>query len=248
MNVGPITRRILKWHDKATLEQLESGTGWYLEARYFAGDLAHSTPYSVEQVAALIAVLSPQVSWENNQQAAVKAVDLHLAGDWDGESLPGYSGYRINARKAKRILDGDIDALVGPKVTAFYNAIRGDLTDVVIDIWAIRAARPKDINVAKLFRDDEMPNMPERRAVVEAYKRAAALRGVAPSEMQAIVWTVIRDSGVFPKVQSMSEADSKKFYVRQTRMRQKLDMTIYTYDSYWQGTPRGREVAMAATA
>lgn len=248
MNIGPITRRILKWHDKATLEQLEAGTGWYLEARYFAGDLAHATPYTVDQIAALIAVLSPQVTWDNNKLAAIKAVDMHLAGEWHGEELPGYSGYRFNVGKAKRVLDGDMDAVAGPKVTAFYNAIRGDLSDVVVDIWAIRAARPKDINVAKLFRDDEMPTGVERKAVCEAYKRAAALRGIAPSEMQAIVWTVIRDSGTFPKVQSMSEADSKKFYVRQTRMRQKLGMTIYTYDSYWQGTPRGREVALAATA
>jgi hypothetical protein len=246
-NIGPITRRLLKWHDKASVDQLEDGQGWYLRARYFASELAERTGHTFDQVAALIAVLSPQVTWEKNMESAEMALQLWHDG-WDGESIPGYTGYSNNVRKAKRILDGDMSALKGPKVTAFFNAIRGDLTDVVVDVWATRAARPHDHNMARLFRDDEMPGAREREQIAEAYRRAAALRGVAPSEMQAIVWVVVRDSGTFQKPQHYSDAEATRFYEKQIRARQKLGLTLYSYDSYFHNAPRARAATEAVLA
>jgi len=246
-NIGAMTRRILAWHDRATLEQIEDGTTWYCSARYFAGELAERTPYTLEQVAGVIAVLSPQVNWGQNQKATIAAVEQHLRGE-TGDELVGYPGYKANVRKAWRVLDGDVGAVAGPKVTAFFAAIVGDLSHVVVDVWATRVARAERDNLARVFRDDEMPSVTERRAMTEAYKRAAALRGVSPAEMQAITWVTCRASGKWAKPQTQSTEVTRRFYRRQIRARLALGLTILTSDNYWRNAPAGRQEAERALA
>lgn len=236
---GPYTRRILRWLDRATPEQIDEGRAWYLTARTFAAELAHDTPYSLEQIAGVIAVLSPQVNWEHNKAAARDAVRAHSIGR---RTLPSYSGYTANRVKAFRVLDGDIDAVRGPKVTAFRDAIIGDLSNVVLDIWAMRAARSERETMARLFRPDEMPGARERRAVEEAYRRAAAARGYAPAEAQAIAWVTVKGSGEYDP----PRAGDRAWYRRQYRERLSLGLSIITGDYAYRTSPVAQQEAVRA--
>ena len=193
MKTGWMTRRIMRWYDQATPEEIEEGISWYAMARREAIVIAARYGITYEQAAAVIAVLSPNVKWENNVQSA------HRACEWYARfgalaRIPGYCGYGANVVKADRVLSGDIDAVSGPKVVAFFNAIMGDMSTVVVDIWAARAARSKDRLKATMYTGSgEMPGAIERRAMQKAYKNAAAKINVEPAHMQAIVWVVIRN-------------------------------------------------------
>jgi hypothetical protein len=86
-----------------------------------------------------------------------------------------------NVRKAYRILEGDIHAVKGPKVIAFFLNIIGDENHVTVDIWATRAAVGRSI-----------PGK-DRALIAEAYRRAAKKRNVSPRDFQATVWVTVRD-------------------------------------------------------
>ena len=224
-NIGAMTRRILRHFDAATDEQREQGTSWYRDARTFVARLAVTSPYSFRQVADVTAALSPQVNWEKNMEGTILALDRHASGDWKGEQLEGYGGYSANAQKAYRILEGE-DALRGPKVEAFGAAIRGDLSHVTVDIWATRAARAERDNIARVFADDEQPSVTEHRAIAEAYRRAAGLRGTEPAVVQATVWVVIRESGRWQRPQHFTAQERARFWKRQMRARAALGLGI----------------------
>lgn len=243
--VGPYTRRILRWYDAATPEQAAHGLAWYAEARTFAADLAATYGHSVETVAAVIAALSPQCTWDANMSATRNLLARYADGH--RSDLPGYAGYTANVSKGYAILAGDLAALKGPKVEAFAAAIRGDLSHVVVDSWAARAARPDGENIAKLFRGDEMPGARERRAMAEGYRRAAAARGIEPAAMQAAVWVTVRESGRYAKPPKDARA-AARWYDRQNRARKRLGLSILTGDYAWQNAPRGRAAALAAVA
>lgn len=240
-NVSAMTRRILKLHDAATPEQRLAGTAWYTEARVFCSKLASETGYSLDQVARVTAALSPQVSWEGNKRAVIDALSSHAHGT---EFV--YTGYRANADKAERILAGDIDALKGPKVTAFYQAIVGDLSACVVDIWICRAARSKQETTARVFADDEMPGTREHRAIAEAVRRAAVRRDIEPAVMQATAWVACRSSGVWVKPQTMPAPDRHRFWQRQARARKVLGIRPVPYS--YTGHSAGKVAALTGAA
>jgi hypothetical protein len=165
----------------------------------------------------------------------LKAIDAH-ASDRTGliaGILDGYAGYSENVRKACRILDGDVSALKGPKVTAFANAILGDMSSVTVDVWATRAARSNLDNLLHLYTDREVPGARERRAIAAAYENAAAARGVEPAAMQAAVWVQVRESDRFVRPQLMSAAERLAFWKKQARARAASGLGV-PYD--WNGT------------
>lgn len=244
-SVGAMANRIGRWLDRATPEQVESGKAWYCTARTFASELAETSPYTLEQVAGVIAVLSPQCNWEQNKIGAWKVVALHENGS-SPDLLLDYTGYRANILKAWRVLDGDDTAVRGPKVTAFRDAILGDLSTPVIDVWASRTARSKERNLAFAFRDDESPGRVEMRAMQEAYRRAAAARGLAPGEAQAIAWQSIRESGEWVRPQHMPGNTAKGFYRRHIAARKRLGLTIHVRPGYWGAATNGLEAALSA--
>ena len=177
-NTAPITRRLLRIFDSATDVQRTSGIEWYREAHDISVELA-GDDFTVAQAAGVIAVLSPNTSWKGNITNARKAFACYRAGVPVNECRAGLGA---NVRKAYRILDGDMSAITGPKVTAFFQNIMGDPLSVTIDLWATRAAIGEDI--------------PGRlRATVErAYLNAAKKRNVSPRDFQAVVWVSVRES------------------------------------------------------
>lgn len=240
-HVPSMTRRVLRWYDRATDAQIEFGKTWYLDARDFSASLVQDR-YTVEQIAGVVAALSPQCTWEANQTAAVRVVEAHAAGL---DTIQGYPGYRANLAKAFRILDGDLEALRGPKVTNFRDAILGDLSTAVIDVWATRTARDKVTNLAYAFRDDETPGRVEMRAMQEAYRRAALRAGLAPGELQAACWLAVKESGDWVRPQHMTGNGARRFYRRHIAARRKLGLTIHTREGYWGLATNGLAAALA---
>lgn len=250
-NVGAMTRRILAWYDRADDAQRTEGTTWYGDARTFCAQLAAQSPYTFEQVAHVVAALSPQVKWGPNMAATIAAVDAHRTAPdtLAAGELDGYVGYRANVVKAGRILDGDLSALRGPKVEAFAAAIMGDLSHVVVDVWATRAARGQRDNDARAYADDEMPGAREHRAIAEAYRRAAKLRGVEPAVMQAVAWVTVRSSEAWQRPQAMTDAQARRRWQRQARARAALGLAMpYTWQPGMAKRKRSILQATLATA
>lgn len=225
-NIPAMVRRILTRHDAATPEQVAEGTVWYEQARVFSAELAERYPFTFEQVAHVIAALSPQVPWGKNAASTVDALEAYVNG-WDGESkLPDYPGYSANGKKAHAILSGDLSVLRGPKVTAFAAAIMGDLSHVVTDVWAVRAARSRAGNLLVAYTDGELPGAPEQRAIAEAYRRAAGRRGIEPAVMQARVWVQVRECPDWTRPQHMDEQARRRFWKRQATARLKAGLSV----------------------
>lgn len=225
-NIPAMVRRILARYDAATPEQVAEGTVWYEQARTFAADLADRYPFTFEQVAYVIAALSPQVPWGKNKSSTIDALDAFLGG-WDGETkLPDYPGYSANGKKAHAILSGNLSVLRGPKVTAFAAAIMGDLSHTVVDVWATRAARSRAANLLVSYTQEELPGAPEHRAIAEAYRRAAGHRGIEPAVCQAVVWVQCRECPEWVRPQHMDETARRRFWKRQANARMRAGMTV----------------------
>jgi len=178
-----VTKRLLGHYRDASFFQVEAGLEWYHEAALVAATLANDGKYSLEQTAGVVAVLSPRVHWRTNKRLAHYVVACHA----DGVPVTDVKGcIRGNIARAYRVLDGDLSAISGPKVTAFWRGILGDETVVTLDVWAYRAA---------IGRDYVGPG-PLRRSVESSYRNAARRAGVNPRDFQAIVWVAVRGSAL----------------------------------------------------
>lgn len=169
-------------YNDATERDITQGETWYNDAREIANALAVGTDYSIEQTASVIAVLSPNVAWDENVNSAVLAVEGHYNGvhhsQWRG------AGYGENKTKANDILNGDLSRLRGPKVTNFARGILGDSEACTIDLWMLRSIGCEDtLNVT-----------PKRWVKINAaIREAAAQCGYDTCTFQAIVWSKVRN-------------------------------------------------------
>lgn len=230
----PTTTNVLRTFWLATPEEFEEGREWYRRANDLAVELAQKTfggsPRCVEdndqwdeelaKAVGVIAVLSPQESWDRNVEKARRIYDEWNAtrtgrpiGDY--RMLDSWPGLKASAVKALRILDGEKpeDVVSGPKVTAFYRAILDphDPRGIVIDRHAF------DVAVGRVM-DDRTRGIVLGRAgayesFVRAYERAAAklstelthsgwnaygthpvknVQPWTPAEVQAVTWVAWR--------------------------------------------------------
>jgi len=171
--------------ERASSEVWAEGTAWYRTAHGTAADFAARYGTSVDTAARVIAVLSPRKRWAENVEAARIILSAYADGQTSRPEVAGI--FRANLDKAWRIVNGDPDALSGPKVTRFYQNIMGTEHEVTLDVWAMRGAGSDLI----------APNGPNMyAAIAEAYCIVAAEWGVSPSALQAVVWTVVRGSGI----------------------------------------------------
>lgn len=180
------TRRILAVYRAASPECVERGLDWYRLAYAEAQYIAAASGVRVDQAAAIIAALSPQVSWGYNLEWALRVAQ--------GDYRPG--GFSANLGKARAIRESDsdpLDILSGPKVRAFYACIlnAGHTADVVIDRHAY--------DLAEGTRGAHVSLTPRRiLATQESYQRAAqrlADTGEATltaCQLQAITWLAWR--------------------------------------------------------
>lgn len=171
---------ILAWYKQATAADLREGLEWYNRAERHAAALAAGTEFTVRETAAVIAALSPRVSWPGNADGARLMV---TAATGARRNPPTVAGFPANRDKAWRILhhEDPADVLGGPKVTSFFANITGDLDAVTVDVWAARAAGMEDALTPKRYEQ-----------IADAFREVAKLLDIAPRDVQACVWVCIR--------------------------------------------------------
>lgn len=166
---------IMSVYSEATHEETVQGIYWYRAANTFASGLSAKYGVSLEQAAAIIAVLSPRVSWEKNLTYAD-----HLCS--------GYIPLFLTARcELDRILDGDLNAVSGHKVKAlFANILHPNTGDeVTIDRRTFNVAC-KDTGTN--FSRKGLERAGAYEAVSDAYRQAAKRVWLSPCQVQAITW------------------------------------------------------------
>lgn len=175
-------RHILHVYTMANMAEIRAGLDWYPRAHAIVLEWAEHYERSSANVAALVAALSPQVTWERC---------LIAAGDiLDGQDAPSLGGLlHVNVRKAVRIRDERLTiplnkAPYGPKVTAFAANLAGGYRVVTVDTHAaqIAAGNPE----ANLRIDTDTRYAP----VARAYQEAARCTNLAPAMLQAVTWLV----------------------------------------------------------
>jgi hypothetical protein len=178
-----IVNNLLRVFDAATPAEFENGVFWYRIAGDHAEALATHTG-SVSNGAALLAALSPRCRWDLN---VAQAYAVATGADRIPRPL-----LPENLERAHDVLANGIAGLgKGPKVNAFYANIMGDEDSVTIDTWAVRAALLSP--VATKSEQSKLSRVGVYDALANAYRTAAAKRGVSPSTMQAVVWVTIRN-------------------------------------------------------
>ena len=182
-------QNIISSYVSASPEQRASGADWYAAAARLAGVIASVTGITFSQAAAVLAVTSPSVSWANQVKYTLPFVEAVLAGAAP-RSVKG-PFYGANKDKAGRILAGDMSALSGVKVTAFYRNICGNHDEATVDRHALRIALARDLNPeqCKVLLN---PRSRERVLVVAAYHLAARRLGQSVAIVQAVTWVVFR--------------------------------------------------------
>lgn len=158
---------------------------WYETANAWIRALAKEHNYTVQQVAAIVAVTSPLVSW-NLQHKIVPRFLAHRSA-----SKPGINA---NWEKAEAIRRGaSIDSqLHGTKVNAFYLNLLGIGGPVTIDRHALRIAlglKPRKYTANGRPTWDDPPITDKLYdKITTAYKSAAKQAGVSAEALQAVCW------------------------------------------------------------
>lgn len=177
--------RLLRIYDATSPAERAEGRAWYPEAGAVAARLARpEAGIGILRAAAIIAALSPQVRWRQNVAGAARLID-QCANGQAPRDLPGFPA---NHAKALKIAEGaEPETWFGgeaPKVRAFYAAITGDLTAVVLDVWAMRAATG--------VYAPPPPRGQRYRATAAWYRTAAKRVNETPRDFQAIIWNATR--------------------------------------------------------
>lgn len=142
-------------------------------------------------VAAIVAVLSPQMRWEQNITLADNVIQYYMTGGNYEDFRHNSGAFQENVKKAFDILEGRLLPLdiKGNKVVEFRNALLGDTKAVVVDSW-IRRAWLGEKEWGKL-----LPS--EYKTIAASIHYLAVEYGTTPREMQAIIWVTLRNRGTY---------------------------------------------------
>lgn len=180
---------ILAVYDAANAEQRENGMRWYDDANTIANDFAIANGYSMQQCAAVIAILSPRKGWGENVNLAARVI----AGR--GTVTRGYFFSRLamaNAVLTEGTADMNYLSAVGKgdKVRAFFISITtaGNTDAVCVDRHAYCIA----VNDRSMTNDVRLSSK-EYRAIAAAYREAAHRRNITGAQMQAVTWVTWRN-------------------------------------------------------
>lgn len=179
---------ILKILADSTAAEYEIGRHWYRRANRFAAKVAALTGKRPATVAAVLARLSPQITWADNRAAC-----LAVCAGIDSATLD--QCYPDNIRRAERIAAEDTDEVIAaevlprkgyarPKISAFFHNIANPEIDGIatVDTWAIR------IWLGDCMGDAYRVTAKQSRKIQADYIAAGRIAGLLSHELQAIVW------------------------------------------------------------
>lgn len=179
--VSRLADNIRATYMRAKVDELHEGRHWYDEANRQARIMALAYGVPVETAAAIIAVLSPQVSWTRN---VAMARELFATG--------ATSGLGANVEKAQALLAGanPDDVVSGPKVSCFYaNILDPSGHEITVDRHAFDIAqgrRTDDKTRGQLALKGHYARY------CQAYQLVADELGIGACQLQAITWVTWR--------------------------------------------------------
>jgi hypothetical protein len=180
MATDPVAE-LVALYESANPDAVKRGRKWYRTARRECESIARDTGYSVAQVAAVMAITSPDAQLRTNidwTREACESRGSSKVGRYPSAMMPKVRAALADARRPGQYA-------TGPKVSAFYRGIMGDREALVVDRWAAFAAGyPRS---AKLTTK-------ARREIERAYRIAAERVGESLRDFQAIVWIAVRES------------------------------------------------------
>jgi len=167
----------------------ELGNAWYPAAGAFSKIVSGEYGVPERTVHGVISALSPNNEWNRNLVDAVKTFEASKNSFFSPTAKPGEKGYysvttfNPNKLAAHDIAStGSMKSLTGVKRGNFDANIFGDASRVTVDRHAYRAwLNTFDTTVAKV-----PPNKIDE--ITEDYRKVAKKHGIAPRELQAILW------------------------------------------------------------
>lgn len=156
------------------------GKAWYPNAWNVCKHIGGQFGVAPKRVAAVMAVTSPRARWATNIFATHAIVRDAVKS---GEFAVSYNILPANSQKAIRIMTSRYYAnvLSGPKVSAFYDAICGDVDSVTVDSLMSKAAG---------YGSDVSDRI--REEVTTACWQIGDVFGLSPRDAQAAVWCAYR--------------------------------------------------------
>lgn len=176
LTMNQVRRNIHEVYNVRTSQDMHDGMHWYDEANELALGIATNTGKSVDHAAVMIAHLSPRTKWAENVRYAIEVAST---GDTKGT-------FRSCVDRARRALESDDPWSTfgkAPKTRSFAANIRGDLTAVTIDTWAMKVAG---------VTEQQLGRVGVYQAVAHAFRLEARKAGIEPAQLQAITWVTIR--------------------------------------------------------
>lgn len=187
---------ILAKYDRTDEVLRAAGREWYRAAHRDCLNLAHKHGLRLEQIAGAAAAISPGMRWELVLDYVGRLAAYTLKRRKLDFNVPTYS--RLFVERAQACLRGKrapLEALGGPKVTAFYMLLvdPSNGVEVCVDGHAYNIALGIKANIRGAGAEVTAKvggRLTLRRygLVADAYRAAAAARGLLPHEMQAVTW------------------------------------------------------------
>jgi len=178
MNLA-MDNKLLEHFKLASNTDLHHGMQWYRDAHNFCLKVAKWTRQPLFRVVGVMSALSPRNKWGRNKIDTIELIRKRKRGK--------YATFNNNRDKAIKILNAKdekevIAILSGMKTVSFYkNILRPYKNDTVtVDIWAMRS-----VGLDKL-------NRTSYNATQDAYRRVSNKLGIKAHELQAIIWSVVR--------------------------------------------------------
>lgn len=207
-----MTANLISYYRKATTEEIIAGKHWYNDAYELAVELAQNSSFTVSQTAAIIAILSPRMSWDRNVELARYFVKTGSTVTANGKQIhtkqqiskllavASLNVFPVAQESAiERIIckhygktgkNGQLlkSGLPSKTLNFYFNIRAGNSEHVTVDAHAAGAA------LDSFAGYDERGILAVRHyeEIASAYVSAAAITGMLPSQLQAVVWLVYR--------------------------------------------------------
>lgn len=172
--------KVMKWWNDASALNKQDGMRWYARANEWCEEQSSWSGYGVDQVAGIVAALSPGCPWERNLIDAYAILE---------RKRHKHCTYPVNVSKAIKIRKGKdpLDVLGGRKVRAFYSLISNPLDQITVcvDRHAVKVLtwhEWKDENEAQGFLRSQWDR------ACQVYRDVAQEVGVLPHQVQAVTW------------------------------------------------------------
>jgi hypothetical protein len=194
-NQQAMVNRIVDLYNRTPQDTRESAIDWYREAHEEAQMLASKHNVSLDVAVGVVAVLSPRLKWDLNIEYADQILGHNTVSDSLDATMRCFKTSRIKAWDVK--VQGSVDGILryksAPKTYSFHqNILHPDSSDyVTIDTWAVIIASPILCN-----NNDLAVTGKTYTKIADAYREAARIVGILPSELQAITWVQYRIENV----------------------------------------------------